>query len=209
MTMRPSRETFERLVGFDRDRMGSRIGPLAGVDEAGRGALAGPVVAAAVVCEPCEELLRVRDSKLLPESARERLRDIIVERCAAWSAGVVEPGVIDRINILKATMEAMKIAVEGLEVRPSLVIVDGRDLPDIPFPAEAVTGGDNRSFSVAAASIVAKVTRDRIMREQEKLYPGYGFLRNKGYGTREHILAIRERGSTIIHRRSFRIGSDG
>ena len=209
MTMRPSRETFERLVGFDRERMGSLTGPLAGVDEAGRGALAGPVVAAAVVCEPCEELLGVRDSKLLPEAARERLRDIIVERCAAWSAGVVEPGVIDRINILKATMEAMKIAVEGLKVRPSLVIVDGRDLPDIPFPAEAVTGGDNRSFSVAAASIVAKVTRDRIMREQEKLYPGYGFLRNKGYGTREHILAIRDRGSTIIHRRSFRVGSDG
>ncbi len=209
MTIRSSRSSFEDLVGFDRKMTGHGGRLLAGVDEAGRGALAGPVVAAAVICEPGAGLGKVHDSKLLSEPLRERLRDLIVERCVAWSAGIVEPDVIDRINILKATLEAMRLAVEGLRVEPSLVLVDGRDLPDIGFPAEAVTGGDGKSFSVAAASILAKVTRDRIMREQDELFPGYGFLRNKGYGTREHILAVRNRGRTRIHRRSFRIGSDG
>jgi ribonuclease HII len=204
MTAR-GRIAFDELIRFDRLRCAPPVRTLAGVDEAGRGALAGPVVAAAVVCEPCEALSRVRDSKLVSERERERLRDLIVERCAALGIGVVEPGEIDRMNILRATLEAMRAAIENLSVAPDLVLVDGIHLPPAAYPAAAIPGGDRKSFVVAAASIVAKVARDRIMRERAAVFHGYGFTSNKGYGTREHIEAIRRNGRTEFHRMSFRI----
>ncbi len=203
--VRAVRTSFEDLVGFDSERKKPPVRSLAGVDEAGRGALAGPVVAAAVICEPCEELSRVRDSKLLSEQVREELFEIIKEKSAAFSVGIVGPDEIDRTNILKATLKAMREAVENLVVSPCLVIVDGLQLPEISYVAEAVPGADGRSFSVAAASILAKVTRDRIMRERDGDYPGYGFIRNKGYGTKEHLDAIMMKGRTSIHRKSFKV----
>jgi len=203
--MSPSRAGFEDLVLFDRRRAGGAPGSVAGVDEAGRGALAGPVTAAAVICSPCEELSEVRDSKLLAENTRERLYELILEKSTACSTGIVGHDEIDRINILRATLKAMKIAVEGLGTRPSLVLVDGRDIPALKGHCEAVKGGDGLSFSIAAASIVAKVTRDRIMRERDGEYPEYGFMRNKGYGTVEHREAIGRIGRSPIHRRSFQV----
>jgi ribonuclease HII len=206
--MKPGRRiAFEDLVRFDGERRLSSSDLLAGVDEAGRGALAGPVVAAAVICEPCDILCRVRDSKLVCENERERLHDRILERCFAHGIGIVEAGEIDRINILKATLKAMKIAVESLDARPDLVLVDGNRLPDIRVSAVAVPGGDGRSFSIAAASIVAKVTRDRIMRKGAGVFHGYGLSENKGYGTAQHIEAIKRLGRTEFHRKSFRAGA--
>ncbi len=205
-----SRVRFEDLVLFDRRWAGGAAGStgesagfIAGVDEAGRGALAGPVVAAAVICSPCEELREVRDSKLIAEKTRERLYELILEKSTSYSTGIVGQDEIDRINILRATLKAMKIAVEGLWKRPSLVLVDGRQLPKLAGRCEAIKGGDGQSFSIAAASIVAKVTRDRIMREKDGEYPDYGFRRNKGYGTLEHREAIGRVGRSPMHRRSF------
>jgi ribonuclease HII len=199
---------FEELALFDEERRSGSLRVVAGVDEAGRGALAGPVVAAAVICEPCEELRRVRDSKLLGAPERERLYDVIISHCMCSGVGMVGPEEIDRINILQASLRAMAEAVGALPVAPGLVLVDGLQLPALGVPAEAVTHGDRRSFSIAAASIIAKVTRDRIMTAEAKRYHGYGFGRNKGYGTREHLTAIGERGLTSLHRRSFRIHTE-
>ncbi len=203
-----ARICFEDLVCFDRNKSYVSGLLVAGVDEAGRGALAGPVIAAAVICEPYDDLAEVRDSKLIRESVREELFELVIERCGAWSIGVIEPDSIDRINIFRATLEAMRRAIEGLRPKPSLVLVDGIHTPDVDITAEAVRGGDRKSFSIAAASIVAKVSRDRIMREMAGKYPGYGFTRNKGYGTREHIEAILREGPTPIHRRSFHVRAD-
>ena len=205
---RSTRTSFEDLAVFDERKKRPPVRFLAGVDEAGRGALAGPVVAAAVICDPCQELSRVRDSKLLSEKIREELFEIIRSKSIGVSVGIIEPAVIDRINILRATMKAMRAAIEGLPVTPCHVIIDGCQIPQIDCHAEAITGADNKSFSVAAASIIAKVTRDRILREKDDEFPGYGFTKNKGYGTKEHLDAIAERGRTIIHRRSFKIKTD-
>ncbi|OQX84484.1 MAG: ribonuclease HII [Candidatus Latescibacteria bacterium 4484_7] len=197
--------TFDELVEFDNLIAYSRYNLVAGVDEAGRGALAGPVVAAAVICRPTERLDRVRDSKLLSENLRESLYELIIDDAIAWGVGIVESDEIDRVNILNATMEAMKEAVASLAVMPEFVMVDGGKLPELAVPSKAVIGGDGKSFSIAAASIVAKVTRDRIMRARSKEFPLYGFARNKGYGTREHIAAIVKHGHSPFHRRSFKI----
>jgi ribonuclease HII len=201
------RVEYEELVRFDSRLKEPSVRYLAGVDEAGRGAIAGPVVAAAVVCEPHPELSCVTDSKLLSEPLREELFEVIRRRSLGLGVGIIEAGEIDRSNILRATLDAMRRAIEALDPQPCYVIVDGIQLPDIGFPAEPVKGGDRRSFSIAAASIVAKVTRDRIMREMAARFPYYGFGRNKGYGTKRHIEAIRERGYTELHRRSFKIRS--
>jgi len=196
---------FARLVFFDSSirEEGYRI--LAGVDEAGRGAIAGPVVAAAVVCEPVDELRAVRDSKLISEPLREELYELIIGNALSWGVGVVDAEEIDRLNILNATMKAMAIAVGALDIRPDLVLVDGRKVPELDLEARAIVDGDNRSFVIALASIVAKVTRDRIMRGKEFEYPGYGFTRHKGYGTRQHIEAIKKLGVAPIHRKSFQV----
>ncbi len=198
---------YEDLVRFDTIRKGGGVRYLAGVDEAGRGALAGPVVAAAVICEPCDDLVRVRDSKLLAEPVREQLFESIMAASLSVGIGIVGPGEIDRSNILKATLKAMKEAVEGLDVEPCMVLVDGNQTPGVEPPVETVTGGDRKSFSIAAASIVAKVTRDRIMREAALEFPWYGFGSNKGYGTESHRDVIARRGLSRIHRRSFKIRS--
>jgi ribonuclease HII len=199
-----SRNSCAELLSFDNDIKRSVSGKLAGVDEAGRGALAGPVVAAALICDFHEELSGVRDSKLLSERRREKLYEIIMDRCVCVNLGIIGPGVIDSINILNATLVAMKEAVEGLIISADFVIVDGRDVPDIDTRAESIIGGDGKSFIIAASSIVAKVTRDRIMREFGRIYPDYNFVANKGYGTKEHISVLKKKGDTKIHRKSFK-----
>jgi ribonuclease HII len=201
------RIAFEELIRFDENWKKPPVNNVAGVDEAGRGALAGPVVAAAVICNPHGKLERVRDSKLLSETLREELFEMIRELSLSIGIGIVGPREIDRSNILAATLEAMRVAVDKLDVRPCRVLVDGNRLPDVSVPAEIIKGGDRKSFSIAAASIVAKVTRDRIMRKIGDNYPLYGFERNKGYGTGSHIETIRRRGLTACHRRSFKIRS--
>ncbi|HUV37388.1 MAG TPA: ribonuclease HII [Patescibacteria group bacterium] len=197
--------SFRDLVGFDLRKKGRAVRLVAGVDEAGRGAMAGPVVAAAVICEPNENLSRVRDSKLLSEPVREKLYELIGAASLAWGVGIVGPGEIDRINIFNATLKAMGEALAALDPVPCLALIDGRHVPPVDITAEAVKGGDGKSFCIAAASIIAKVTRDRIMRERAVDFPGYGFDRNKGYGTREHMSAIRRMGRTGFHRMTFRL----
>jgi ribonuclease HII len=198
---------YEDLVRFDTSRRGPEVRFLAGVDEAGRGALAGPVVAAAVVCEPHGDLARVKDSKLISEPVREELYEAILALSLGVGVGIVGPEEIDRSNILRATLKAMKEAIVGLGIRPCRVLVDGNHPPGVEQPVETVTGGDRKSFSIAAASIVAKVTRDRIMRKAADEFPWYGLGRNKGYGTESHIEAIARRGLTRLHRKSFKIRS--
>jgi ribonuclease HII len=206
--MTPGRRiAFEELIRFDVERR-TDAGVLAGVDEVGRGALAGPVVAAAVICEPLVSLARVQDSKLVSEGERERLHDAILECSRCHGIGIVEPAEIDRINVLQATLKAMKLAVDALGTAPGLVLVDGDRLPDLAVPAVAIVGGDGRSFLIAAASIVAKVTRDRLMRSFARTVRGYGFRENKGYGTKRHIEAIARKGLSPVHRKSFRVHAE-
>lgn len=176
---------------------------VAGVDEAGRGPLAGPVVAAAVVIDPGRRIAGLADSKRLPPERRAELLDLIHARALAVGVGVVDPDTIDRINILRATRQAMLEALGRLDLKPDLVITDFVALAGIPCPQRNLVEGDARCASVAAASIVAKVTRDRLMRAADALYPLYGFARHKGYATTEHLDALDRHGPCAIHRRSF------
>ncbi len=175
-----------------------------GVDEVGRGPLAGAVVAAAVILDPGRPIEGLDDSKKLSERRREQLYAEIQDRALAWSLGRAEVEEIDRLNILQASLLAMRRAVEGLSPRPSHALVDGNHVPrGLACSARAVVGGDGSEPAIAAASILAKVTRDREMVRLDAEYPGYGLARHKGYPTRAHIEALRERGVTPIHRRSF------
>lgn len=176
---------------------------VAGVDEAGRGPLAGPVVAAAVVLDARAPIEGLRDSKELGAAERERLAGLIRGRARAWSVGRVDVGEIDRINILQATLLAMRRAVEGLDTRPHHVLVDGLHCPPLRCSAEAVVGGDRTVPSISAASILAKVIRDAEMVDLDARYPEYGFRRHKGYPTREHREALATHGPCPCHRRSF------
>lgn len=176
---------------------------VAGVDEAGRGPLAGPVVAAAVVFRPGTHIEGVRDSKVLTASVREELFERITAEAAAFAVGVVDHQTIDAINILQATYRAMHAAVRNLPSSPDYLLVDGNRFCDIGIPFATIIDGDTCCFSIAAASIVAKVTRDRLMVEYDRLYPGYGFAKHKGYATPEHRRAIQRLGLCSIHRRSF------
>lgn len=176
---------------------------IAGVDEAGRGPLAGPVVASAVVLEPSGVPLGIGDSKRLSVGQRLRLCEEIRRSAISIGIGVVSARAIDKVNILEATRWAMTQAVLSLEVECACVVVDGRALPDVHVPVVGVVKGDARCVSIAAASIVAKVTRDRLMERMHVLYPRYRFADNKGYGTRHHIEALRRYGPTRIHRLSF------
>ena len=176
---------------------------VAGVDEAGRGCLAGPVAAGAVILDPGRPVRGLRDSKKLTEKRREELFEEIREKSAAWSVAMTGPGEIDRINILRAALRAMEKAVAGLSVAPDFVLVDGNARISIAVEQRIVVGGDDRCASVAAASIVAKVTRDRLMKELETEYPGYGFSRHKGYPSKEHRESLRRLGPCPIHRKSF------
>ena len=176
---------------------------ICGIDEAGRGPLAGPVVAVAVILPKDCEILGLNDSKKLSEKKREELYDEIMEKAVAAAVGIVGPGRIDEINILQATYEAMRQAVGKLSKAPELLLNDAVRIPDITLPQVPIIKGDAKSISIGAASIVAKVTRDRLMVEYDKIMPGYGFAANKGYGSAEHIAALKKYGPTPIHRRSF------
>jgi len=176
---------------------------IAGVDEAGRGPLAGPVVAAAVIIAPERRIKRLADSKLLPPERREELFERIQERALAIGVGVVDHETIDRINILEATRRAMQEALAGLAVLPELVITDFVSLAGLGCPQRNLVDGDARCASVAAASIVAKVTRDRLMLEADRQFPDYGFARHKGYATPEHLAALDRHGPCALHRRTF------
>ncbi len=176
---------------------------ICGIDEAGRGPLAGPVAAGAVILPPDCEILFLNDSKKLSEKRREELFLEIQEKAVAWSVGIVGPDVIDEINILQATYEAMRRAIAGLKVAPDLLLNDAVTIPGVPINQVPIVKGDAKSVSIAAASIMAKVTRDHMMMECDALFPEYGFAKHKGYGTAAHIAAIKEFGPCPIHRRSF------
>lgn len=176
---------------------------IAGVDEAGRGPLAGPVISAAVILNPKKRIRGLTDSKLLTPKRRESLFVEICAKAIAWSVGRAEVEEIDRINILQAALLSMKRAVEGLIIKPEKVIVDGNHCPKIEYPVEAIIGGDLTEPAISAASIVAKVLRDREMAELDQQYPGYGFATHKGYGTAVHLKALRKLRPCPIHRISF------
>ena len=177
---------------------------VAGVDEAGRGPLAGPVVAAAVILPGKFSHALLNDSKQLSERRRDSLFTEITTRSEIrWAFAIIESDEIDRLNILRATHEAMRRAVAQLDPQPQHVLIDGLPVKNFPVPQTALVGGDARSFSIAAASIIAKVTRDRIMLEHDVKFPGYDFARHKGYGTPQHLAALKKNGPCPIHRRTF------
>ena len=176
---------------------------ICGIDEVGRGPLAGPVVAAAVILPKDQEILYLNDSKKLSEKKREALYDEIMEKAVAVGIGFASPARIDEINILQATYEAMRMAISKLSVRPDVLLNDAVTIPDVDIAQVPIIKGDAKSKSIAAASIIAKVTRDRLMVEYDEVMPGYDFASNKGYGTKAHIAGLKELGPTPIHRRSF------
>ena len=194
-TARRTVENALRRLGLDR---------IAGVDEVGRGCLAGPVVAAAVVLDPSAHVAGLADSKLVPPDEREVLSLLITGRATAWSVAVVEADEIDRLNIHRASLQAMRQAVSALEPLPDAVLVDGFRIPDLAIPQRGIVKGDRRCAAIAAASIVAKVARDRLMQALDAADPRYGFGRHKGYATAEHLEAVARYGYSAVHRRSFR-----
>ncbi len=202
--LRIERERIEGMKVYERAHPDCRL--ICGVDEAGRGPFAGPVVAGAVILaldDPEREILYLNDSKKLSEKKREALYDEIMEKAVSVGVGIVEREVIDEINILQATFLAMQKAIAALDPQPDHILADAVTIPKILIPQEGIVKGDAKSVSIAAGSIIAKVTRDRIMYEYDKLYPEYGFASHKGYGTKAHIEAIKEYGMLDIHRRSF------
>ena len=188
-------ENAVRRLGFVR---------VAGVDEVGRGCLAGPVVAAAVVLDPARHIPGIKDSKLLTAAARERLYDRIVQRAVAWAIASAEPEAIDRLNIHRASLDVMHQAVMALVPLPDFVLVDGFRIPRLVMAQRGIIGGDRQCAAIAAASVVAKVTRDRHMQRLHEQDPRYGFDRHKGYATAAHLAAVEKFGYSTVHRRSFR-----
>ena len=189
---------------FEKEKINNGFNLVAGVDEAGRGPLAGPVCAAAVILPIDCEIEGLDDSKKKKKKKREKLYDIIIEKAVAYNIQLVDNVVIDDINILNATYLAMTNAVNNLEIMPDFVLIDGNRLPpQLKIPSEAIVKGDSKSMSIAAASILAKVTRDRLMLELAKKYPEYEFERHKGYGTKLHCEKLREFGPCEIHRKTF------
>jgi len=188
---------------YERAAWRSGLKQVAGVDEAGRGPLAGPVVAAAVILDPNRRVKGLDDSKRLAPAQRERLFEQILEHARGVGVGIVDPQTIDRVNILEATRRAMYEALGKLTPRPDLVLIDALRLPALACPQKPLVHGDSRSASIAAASIIAKVTRDRLMLEADARFPEYGFARHKGYPTPEHLAALEKHGPCPIHRRTF------
>lgn len=201
LKLQKEKERTEGLKEFERKY--EHLGYVCGIDEVGRGPLAGPVVAAAVILPKDSQILYLNDSKKLTEKKREELYDIIMEQAVAVSLGMVSPARIDEINILQATYEAMREAIAKLPVQPAILLNDAVTIPEVIIPQVPIIKGDAKSVSIAAASIIAKVTRDRLMVEYDKMMPSYGFAKNKGYGTAEHIAALKEVGPTPIHRKTF------
>ena len=200
--LREEEERTHRMYAYERDAgMGALF--IAGVDEVGRGPLAGPVVAGAVILPADHEILRLNDSKKLSEKRREEMNEIIRAEAVSVGIGEVPQERIDEINILQATYEAMRLALAQLDPPADLILADAVTIPDITTPQQAIVKGDAKSASIAAASIVAKVYRDHLMMAWDERYPLYGFASHKGYGTKAHIEAIRTYGPCPLHRRSF------
>lgn len=195
------RARIETLKKYEREY--EACGYICGIDEVGRGPLAGPVVAGAVILPKDCNILYINDSKKLSEKKREELYDIIMEQAVATGIGMVGPGRIDEINILQATYEAMREAIHNLSVTPDILLNDAVTIPEVQIRQIPIIKGDAKSISIGAASIIAKVTRDRLMVEYDKVMPEYGFASNKGYGSKEHIEALKKYGPSPIHRRSF------
>ena len=197
-------EKYERLKSCDKKFYNEGIELLAGIDEAGRGPLAGPVVVACVIMPKDLKILGINDSKKLSEKKREKLYDEIMQNAVAVGVGIVDQSRIDEINILNATKEALTDSISKLEVKPERILVDALEhINTLGIPYTPIVKGDATSYSIAAASIIAKVTSDRIIEEWDKVYPDYGFSKHKGYGTAAHIQKIKEIGPCILHRKSF------
>lgn len=199
--LQQERQRIEHLKVYEKQY--ENKGYICGVDEAGRGPLAGPVVAGAVILPKDCEILYINDSKKLSAAKREELYGVIMEQAVAVGVGIVGPARIDEINILQATYEAMRQAIQNLSVTPDILLNDAVTIPQVTIPQVPIIKGDAKSISIGAASIIAKVTRDRLMIEYDKVMPEYGFAQNKGYGSKAHMEAIREHGASLIHRQSF------
>ncbi len=200
--LRLEQERIEKLKEYE-NQYWDKYEFIAGIDEVGRGPLAGPVMTAAVILPKDCSILYINDSKKLSESKREELYEIIMDQAVAVGIGVNDSTRIDEINILQATYEAMRFAINDLSQAPDILLNDAVKIPDVDIKQVPIIKGDAKSISIGAASIIAKVTRDRFMVEMDKVYPEYGFAKNKGYGTQEHIEALKKYGPCPIHRRSF------
>ena len=197
-------QRLKKIKEIDKEFFDMGIKYLAGIDEAGRGPLAGPVVVACVIMPQDSMIEGINDSKKISESKREKLYEIITKEAISYGVGIIYQEEIDEINILQATKKGLHEAIKSMEIKPNFILVDaltGIDTMGIPY--KSIIKGDAKSYSIGAASIVAKVTRDRIMREWDKVYPEYGFAGHKGYGTAKHIAAIKKYGLTPIHRKTF------
>ena len=203
MTNSKLKERYEQMSRYEHQQWDRGVFLAAGLDEAGRGPLAGPVVAAACILDPKDAILGLNDSKKLSEKKREELFAEIQKRAVCYSVVRIEHDTIDDVNILNATKMAMSQCVRNLRIQPAVLLIDAVDLKGTGIPVVPIIKGDTLSVSIAAASILAKVTRDRIMVDLDMLYPGYGFAQNKGYGTTLHYEGIKNLGITPIHRRSF------
>ena len=202
--LKREKRRIEGLKVYEKKYAGA--GFICGIDEVGRGPLAGPVVAGAVILPKDCNILYINDSKKLSEKKREELYGVIMEQAVAAGIGMASPQRIDEINILQATYEAMRQAIQNLPVAPDILLNDAVTIPQVEIPQVPIVKGDEKSISIGAASIIAKVTRDRLMVEYDKVLPEYGFARNKGYGTKEHLEAVRQFGPSPIHRQSFLTG---
>lgn len=197
-------ERLTKLKEIEKDLYQKGFKNICGIDEAGRGPLAGPVVVAGVIMPQDSMIEGVNDSKKVTEKRREKLYDLILDEAISYSVAIIGQDVIDEMNILNATKQGVTEVVDGLDVKPDLILVDALEhINTRGIPYEPIIKGDAKCYNIAAASIIAKVTRDRIMREWDEIYPQYGFINHKGYGTAKHIAAIKQYGLCPIHRRSF------
>ncbi len=197
-------ERWEKLKEIEKDLSSKGFNKICGIDEAGRGPLAGPVVVGAVILPKDSFIEGVNDSKKISEKKREKVYEQIIENAISYSVGIVDEEGIDEINILNATKLALTTAIKGLKVKPDLILVDAlNNIDTCGIPYKSIIKGDANEYSIAAASIIAKVTRDRIMQQWDEIYPEYGFAKHKGYGTAAHIQVIKEKGPCKIHRRTF------
>lgn len=197
-------DRLNNLKSFEKELFSKGVTYIAGIDEAGRGPLAGPVVVACCIMPENSFIEGVNDSKKVSEKRREKLYDEITKEAISWSVGIINEKEIDEINILNATKKGLHLAIKEMKIKPDRILVDAlENIDTVGIPYYSIIKGDAKIYNIAAASIIAKVTRDRIMREWDKVYPQYGFGKHKGYGTEMHIRAIKDFGPSVIHRKSF------